>query len=217
MGKYKLSKVVSTVILLITIVSFMVILVMYFRGNYTSSLLLEDTFFVFLTVVSVGLLSRVEKHYLLDLKEVVRTLIYLFLFALLMVGNVYDVIAKTLWFDKLLHFMSGIFLTYIGIEFAKKWIHKRNRKVYGYIGFMYSATVTLLWEIIEFIGDIIMFIVFPEYLFRLQTFHLTEPILFLPQPHGLADTMIDVTLGVLGAFLVMLHYSYHKNIGDVNG
>ena len=205
-----ISNIISKLLLVVTAVTFLVIIILFILDKYTVALLVEDTFFVVLTIISLWLVPKFEQHFKLNMTESVKVQLYIFLFALFMVGNVYNVIPITLWFDKILHLMSGIFLTSIGILFAKKWIPNGRRKTIAYIGFMYSVTIAVLWELVEFLGDIIMSVVFPSYPFRLQTFHITEPIWFLPQPHGLADTMIDVTLGVLGAFIVMMYYRYSK-------
>lgn len=214
MNNKNISKIVSVVLLLTTIITFFVIVIMYIMGKYSLDLLFEDTFFVFLTLISISLLSRLERDLKLKLPEILKIQIYIFLFALMMVGNVYNVITSTLWFDKVLHLMSGMFVTWIGILFAKKWNPDGNVKTFGYIGFLYSATVALLWEIVEFLGDIFMSLVFPLYPVKLQTFHITESIWILPQPHGLADTMIDVTLGVLGAFMFMVYYRRSRNVTE---
>ena len=134
--------------------------------------------------------------------------LYLFVFALLVAGNVYNVIPNTLWFDKVLHIVSGSFMAAIGLLFAKKWVPLSPVKIKSYIAFMYSLTVSLLWEVFEFIGDTLMSIVIPSYEFRLQTFHLSHTFWFFPQPFGLFDTMIDVTLGFIGALLYVLYYRY---------
>lgn len=206
----KLTKMITTAMLLVSIITFVVIIIMYIMGKYTFALLIEDTFFVLLTIISVLLLPKLEKYFKLELSVSLSIQIYVFLFALLIVGNVYDVLLRVLWYDKILHFASGIFVTSIGILFAKKWIPNGNIKILGYIGFLYSATTTLLWEIIEFVGDILMSVVYPSYTLRMQGFHISQSIWILPQPYGLADTMIDVTLGVLGAFLCMLYYRHLK-------
>ena len=210
MKKNSISKIVFIIAISIIIITFGYIVIMYFFGNYSMELLLEDTLFVSLALIFMLILPKLEKYYKIDLTENIKVQLYLFVFALLIVGNVYNIIDDTLWFDKVLHFISGSFLASIGILFANKWIPNSSTKIKVYVAFMYSASITLLWEIIEFIVDIFLSIVYPSYEFRLQFFHIEKVVWILPQPFGLLDTMLDVILGVLGAFLFVTYYKHKQ-------
>lgn len=206
MNKNTISKVIFTMTVSITIITFILIVIMYFMGEYSLELLFEDTFFISIALIFLLLLPSLEKYFKIDLPIHIKIQLYLFIFGLLIVGNVYNVIVDTLWFDKILHFISGSFLASIGILFANKWIPQSSTRIKGYVAFIYSASITLLWEIIEFVVDIFISIIYPSYEYRMQFFHIEKVVWIFPQPFGLLDTMLDVVLGVLGAYLFVIYY-----------
>ena len=214
MNKNTISKVIYTMTVSITIITFVLIVIKYFMGEYSIELLVEGTFFVSLVLIFMLLLPRLEKYFKIDLPINIRVQLYLFVFGLLIVGNVYNLINHTLWFDKILHFISGSFLASIGILFANKWIQHSSKRIKGYVAFMYSLSITLLWEIIEFVSDIFVSTVYPSYEYTMQFFHIEKEVWILPQPFGLVDTMLDITLGVLGAFLLVTYYCLTQK--DIN-
>lgn len=206
MSKELISKIIFVGTLSITVVTVIRIVILFFLGDYSLSLFIEDAFFCILMVLFLWILPRLERHYAIRLPFNLRVQLYLFALGLLIVGNVYDLIGATLWFDKLLHFMSGSFLASIGMIFASKWIPASPIRIKSYVAFLYSATISLVWEIIEFVGDIVLILVYPSYEYTMQFYHVEHKLWVLRQPYALVDTMLDVILGVLGALLFLFIY-----------
>ena len=214
MNKHKILKVILTLIVSITIITYVAIVIMFLKGDYSLELLYENTFFVLSALACILILPRLERYYAIKFTVSIKVQLYLFIFGLIIVGNVYDVLYHTIWFDKILHFLSGSFLASIGILFVNKWTPFASKRIKGYIAFLYSASITLLWEIFEFLLDILLSILYPTYEYTMQFFHLEKEIWILPQPYTLVDTMFDVIFGVLGAIVFVTIYIHTQKDTD---
>ncbi len=216
MSKNKIYSLVTLIINSVIIITLVSIIIMYFIGNYSFNQLLEDIFFISLTVCCILFLPRLERYYKIIFPLNVKVLMYLFIFGLFIVGNVYNLFMNTIWFDKLLHLTSGYFLASIGLLFANKWLSHSRVVVKSYIAFMYSLSIVLLWEVFEFIGDILISIVLPSYEYAMQFYHIEREVWILPQPYPLVDTMLDVILGVIGALIFVIYYIKKSNRNEVH-
>ena len=80
---------------------------------------------------------------------------YLFIFAALILGEVFAFYGPLPWWDVVLHFLSGFVFT--GVGFALLKILNKERKVSKaatmIFAFCFSVTVGVLWECVEFSFD----------------------------------------------------------------
>jgi hypothetical protein len=118
----------------------------------------------------------------------------LFVFASLFLGNVGGFYARFWWWDLVLHtasgFLLGIFgflLVYVLNEKEEIELHMKPAFV-ALFAFMFSVGLGAIWEIFEYAMDVA---------FRLG------------MQHGLADTMADLIVDVVGAAIIaILGYGY---------
>ena len=70
------------------------------------------------------------------------------------IGPMFDMFVKTIWFDKLLHLISGMFIFFCGYSLSSRVLDK-NKKLYKIYCLFFAATFTIfllnLWEIYEYI------------------------------------------------------------------
>ncbi len=85
--------------------------------------------------------------------------------------------------DKLLHFLSGILLYFIGVRLCIKFDSQANTVLQKYFGLLFAVAAAGVWELYEFTGDL---------LFSLNA-----------QNGSLSDTMTDILAGSLSALLTL--------------
>lgn len=117
-----------------------------------------------------------------------------FVFAALFLGEVRGYYARIWWWDVALHACSGLLLGILGFlliyvlnENERVDIHMRPRFV-ALFAFLFAVSVGALWEIFEFTMD--------------QTFGWTMQKPMFQDPSGLTDTMWDLVVDTLGAFMI---------------
>lgn len=108
-------------------------------------------------------------------------------------GSILKLYDKFPGYDRVVHFISGLILGYIGV-YIGEWLFKRlsvPREPFIIIVFagLFSCTCAGAWEIIEFLTDCVM---------------------HMDVQHGNSDTMGDIVAGYLGCILFQMH-KLHEN------
>ena len=108
-------------------------------------------------------------------------------------GSILKLYDKFPGYDRVVHFISGLILGYIGV-YIGEWLFKRlsvPREPFIIIVFagLFSCTCAGAWEIIEFLTDCVM---------------------HMDVQHGNTDTMGDIVAGYLGCILFQMH-KLHEN------
>lgn len=117
-----------------------------------------------------------------------------FVFLSLIAGEYFDIYGKLLWWDDMLHFMSGLVVGYISL-LALHIDDRRKNAVSGpwFAGiFVFSLVVTsaAVWEIFEFSVD------------QLAHGHMQ---------YGLVDTMMDIIDATAGALIIaFIGFMYYE-------
>lgn len=152
-------------------------------------------------VISAGILlltfipSFIERNYKIRLPTEFELLVVIFISFSLFLGEVKDFYTRFWWWDSFLHSLSGILLGFAG--FLVVYIMYSERKVRTsprlamFFSFCFALAIGALWEIVEFILD------------GTLGLHMQES--------GLVDTMWDLIVDSIGAFLVSVSgYFYLK-------
>lgn len=124
-----------------------------------------------------------------------------FIYAALFLGEVRGYYVRFWWWDIVLHTASGFLLGLLGFLLVYVLNEKPNIDLHmkpsfvALFAFMFSVGVGALWEILEFAMD--------------QTFGLNM------QKSGLVDTMWDLIVDAVGAFVIsLLGWSYLRTAGE---
>lgn len=123
-----------------------------------------------------------------------QILALVFVFAALFLGEIRRYYDRYWWWDILLHGASGLLLGLVG--FLLVYVLNENRRAavqmkprfIAFFAFLFAVTVGALWEIFEFFMD------------QAFGFNMQKPM--LDDPSGLTDTMWDLIVDALGAFLI---------------
>ncbi len=130
----------------------------------------------------------------------------LFVYGALFLGELRGFYIKYWWWDLVLHTASGFLLGLLGFLLVYVLNEKREIKLHMTVGFValfafvFSVAIGAVWEIFEFTMD--------------QVFGMNMQKAMLDDPSGLTDTMWDLIVDSIGAFLVALTgYFYLKKSG----
>lgn len=151
---------------------------------------------VLVTLIIITLLSPIlfRKKLQIELPAEFHLTSVLFIFASLYLGEVQSFYQKLWWWDIALHTSAGLLMGIFGFLMVYLLNESRNvelKMTPGFIAFFaftFSVTIGTLWELFEFGMD--------------QLFSLNMQKSMLGDPSGLTDTMWDMIVNALGAFLI---------------
>lgn len=151
--------------------------------------------FLILAILSVIFIPvYLGRHLQLHIPSEFHLLAVIFVFASLFLGEIREYYDRLWWWDIALHASSGLLLGILGFvlvyilnENERVNLHMRPRFV-AFFAFVFATAVGAIWEIFEFGMD--------------QFFGLNMQKEMLGDPSGLTDTMWDLILDAIGAFLI---------------
>ena len=144
---------VFVVLRLIVIAS---IVISIFRGNW------ENVFTCCLTLVLFLIPSIIENSFRVDLPNLLEIIIFLFVFAAEILGELEGFYIKYAFWDTMLHTINGFICAAAG--FALVDVLNRNEKIklslnplyMALVAFCFSMTVGVLWEFFEYGADCLL-------------------------------------------------------------
>jgi len=167
-----------------------ILLWLLIAGSFCYAMWMQDwsnVFVVCMTAVLSGVPYVLEKKYQVTIAKRLRFGIIAFLFSTLVLGEVNSFYTQFPWWDIVLHFVAGLGLTIIGFAILTSIYPHRHLAVKPYFttifAFSFTAMVTSLWEVFEFLAD---------------TLRVTQE----PMQNGNADTMSDIIVALLAALII---------------
>lgn len=125
---------------------------------FVNSLILMDWFKIsmaFIALVLYFVPFLVEKFLGLKLPTVLEISYYLFMFAALILGEVFAFYGPFLWWDIVLHFLSGFMLAGVGFSLVEIFGRGKQTRFFTLLfAFCFSVTAGIAWECVEFSFDI---------------------------------------------------------------
>ena len=125
----------------------------WFMGNY------EGVFMCVLTLVLFGVPTFIEQRTDIDLPPVLEGIIYCFIFAAEILGEVNSFYTRIPYWDTMLHTINGFLMAAIGFALvdifnrSKHFSFKLSPLFLALVAFCFSMTVGVLWEFFEFFMD----------------------------------------------------------------
>ncbi|QVL45522.1 MAG: hypothetical protein KFB94_09965 [Methylophilaceae bacterium] len=144
-----------------------------------------------------------QKHFHVFIPAEFVLIAIAFIFASLFLGEIHDYYTRYWWWDIALHTVSGVLLGIVG--FLLVYVLNETEKIgvnmkpgfVAFFAFLFAVGVGALWEIFEFAMD------------GFFGMNMQKPM--LGDPSGLTDTMWDLIVDTLGAFVIaVLGYGYLK-------
>jgi len=178
----------------VSYVSYLLFTILLIQGGY---FVWQSAWSEVFVVVAAFVLSTIpyllRQYYDVQMTEVARTAIVFFTVCTLILGEIHSFYDIFPWWDIFLHLFSGVGLAVLGYTWLRQLIHQKlmqSRPIFHTI-FVFStaSTVLLLWEVYEFIIDLLGW-----------SANLMQPSLF--------DTMTDIVIGLAGV-IVVCAYGYY--------
>ena len=149
--------------------------------------ILKDLSIIF-TINAIYIINRVFK---LNINEETNFIYILFIFVAHFLGATCELYNKIYWFDKFVHFLSGILTSFASLYVIVKFKKESNIKFTILFIIAFSLMCASLWEIFEYLSSYYLNV-------DPQRVVLT----------GVSDTMGDIIVAFLGACIVSLGYYY---------
>ena len=143
---------------------------------------------VILTISALYIIQRIFKF---KISDSLNFIYILFIFMAHFLGVVINLYDKIYWFDKFVHFLSGIITSFVSLYVIIKFKKDGNIKFTIIYIIAFSLMCASLWEIFEYTSS---------YYFNVdpQKVVLT----------GVTDTMGDIIVAFLGSIIVGMCYYY---------
>ena len=173
-------------------ITFLILLLITLIYNYFNGI--NDKYFrIILTGAVIIIVDVIYKKFLTEKYKTNYNIILLFIFAAMYVGNILNVYRFIYFYDKILHFISGIVIGHVVFNIIQNSVNITESKLFMCI-FIISFGIGCagLWEIYEFTTDTLFG--------------------FNSQNSSLNDTMYDIICGTLGSILWLICYLYLKRV-----
>ena len=149
-----------------------------------------------LTIIPVVYLPKIiRKLFKIDISSINEFIFIIFVFLAHFLGSILNFYNHIYFYDKFVHFLSGMVVAMITIEFLVK--NKKYDKNYLF-NFLFILGISFLvagcWEYFEYISDLI---------FKKDAQNVLKT--------GINDTMQDMLVATLGTILLLL-FNYRLNI-----
>lgn len=141
----------------ISVVAFVVIFALSFTA-FVNSIILKDLMKIGLSLAALVLYFVpffVKYMFKINLPTLLEVIYYLFIFASLILGEVFAFYGPFPWWDVVLHYLSGFVLAGIGLSLTQIMNKNKSGKFFALLfAFCFSVTLGTAWECIEFSFDI---------------------------------------------------------------
>lgn len=189
MDYYKLSETIFRCILLIPVIYHV-----YKREfRYLGSIIL---------IFALSFLSYLSITFLNINIDLLSNCVYLiFIFMALYLGSCRSYYDKYSWWDRSIHFLSGIAFTGFGIAITNSYFKSIKWGILLF-SFCFSITLHVFWELLEYITDCLIHSNAQRWqLKHTSNNHISDKAI---QPAGLVDTMNDLICCIVGSMLSIL-------------
>lgn len=121
----------------------------------------------------------------------VETIYLIFVFFAHFLGSIVDFYHTILYYDKVMHLLSGLLSALLGFVLLVKMKHYKSKSIVFNVIFIIAITLSIaaLWEFYEFTAD---------YLFSKDAQNVVTT--------GVSDTMWDMIMAFFGSIMVSLEY-----------
>ncbi|GHT64466.1 membrane protein [Spirochaetia bacterium] len=171
--------------------------------------------FIFCALVTFALsfgTAVIEAYQKTDIPDILEIVIVLFIYAGIFLSSQFNLYYTYFWWDDLLHTLSGIIIGFIGFIVIYKINHKYSMNIspllVAFFSFAFAVTLGVIWEILEFSCDALMGSAH-------QKWDLPDTEILMGKPYqgsGLRDTMSDLIVDSIGAFITsLITYYMYKN------
>lgn len=116
----------------------------------------NNLFICILTLLLISIVIIIDKIFNIKISKFLKTYIIIFIFLAEILGEILDFYSKIVYWDFILHIISGFIITGLCLSIIKKVIKNiLNYNVFLIlvISFCFSVTISVFWEFFEYLSD----------------------------------------------------------------
>ena len=168
---------------------------------------IEHMMLCVVAIVLFNIPQIMQRKFNLYIPPAMYIFVLVFIYAHFILGEVRGMYKESMVFDKILHTTSGLAIAIGGFSLVNFLNDSRNSHLklsplfVAIFSFCFALAIAVLWEIFEFAADCLVGTNMQQYL---PPKNLENVIVDPPQGYGLIDTMGDVIVSTIAAFVVCL-------------
>lgn len=207
----RLKRLYAAIFILTVVICLANVIYLFFQPDVTLQTILFRglQYVLMLALLTAPILLR--KRFLLNIPLILVVAIAVFAFTALILGDGLDFYGRYPWWDSLLHFMSGMVLSFIALWVVHTVMPDsylvvfRNKYFLALYLLMFTLASGALWEICEYTYDDLFHTNTQQFMQTTSGSIYTDQDIPLQGHEALRDTMTDLTLDFLGGLIIALY------------
>ena len=187
-------------------------LVMYIVKREGLETTANQIFMCVMALICINIPAFLEKKFKFYIPNYISIILYVFIFAHYVLGEVLRVYDHSIVFDKILHTTSGVIMSFIGFSFIfmLNKINPEKMKLSPFFivlfTFCFTMTTEYVWELFEYSADRLLDLNMQRWQDGItETLENGSVISSVPYGSGLKDTMGDMAVNILGCLGVCVY------------
>ena len=206
------NKILYYLLQVLTLMTAIASLVMYIVKREGLETTANQIFMCVMALICINIPAFLEKKFKFYIPNYISIILYVFIFAHYVLGEVLRVYDHSIVFDKILHTTSGVIMSFIGFSFIfmlnKITPEKMKLSPFFIVLFTFCFTMTTeyVWELFEYSADRLLDLNMQRWQDGItETLENGSVISSVPYGSGLKDTMGDMAVNILGCLGVCVY------------
>lgn len=206
------NKILYYLLQVLTLMTAIASLVMYIVKREGLETTANQIFMCVMALICINIPAFLEKKFKFYIPNYISIILYVFIFAHYVLGEVLRVYDHSIVFDKILHTTSGVIMSFIGFSFIfmLNKINPEKMKLSPFFivlfTFCFTMTTEYVWELFEYSADRLFDLNMQRWQDGItETLADGSVISSVPYGSGLKDTMGDMTVNILGCLGVCVY------------
>lgn len=206
------NKILYYLLQVLTLMTAIASLVMYIVKREDLETTANQIFMCVMALICINIPAFLEKKFKFYIPNYISIILYVFIFAHYVLGEVLRVYDHSIVFDKILHTTSGVIMSFIGFSFIfmLNKINPEKMKLSPFFivlfTFCFTMTTEYVWELFEYSADRLLDLNMQRWQDGItETLENGSVISSVPYGSGLKDTMGDMAVNILGCLGVCVY------------
>lgn len=206
------NKILYYLLQVLTLMTAIASLVMYIVKREGLETTANQIFMCVMALICINIPAFLEKKFKFYIPNYISIILYVFVFAHYVLGEVLRVYDHSIVFDKILHTTSGVIMSFIGFSFIfmLNKINPEKMKLSPFFivlfTFCFTMTTEYVWELFEYSADRLLDLNMQRWQDGItETLENGSVISSVPYGSGLKDTMGDMAVNILGCLGVCVY------------
>ena len=206
------NKILYYLLQVLTLMAAIASLVMYIVKREGLETTANQIFMCVMALICINIPAFLEKKFKFYIPNYISIILYVFIFAHYVLGEVLRVYDHSIVFDKILHTTSGVIMSFIGFSFIfmLNKINPEKMKLSPFFivlfTFCFTMTTEYVWELFEYSADRLLDLNMQRWQDGItETLENGSVISSVPYGSGLKDTMGDMAVNILGCLGVCVY------------